>query len=504
MNPQIDRIQTSLILLALAFFAPTLVSGPLDAPVERIIERADLGNASVAVHAIDLRSGAELISYRANADMIPASNMKLITSGAALAVLGTDFQFRTEIKIDESAAPPNIVFVGSGDPALGDPVLLEREGVGMTLPLLFDRIATLMDDSGHAEFGELIVDDRVFDRELVHPSWPIDQLNRWYCAEVGGMNLRRNVVTVYAEPTSQNGSPRTRMLPDAPWISLGNRGRTDKKGNNTAWVSRPQPSDSMTLLGKVRSRVEIDVSIHNPPLFAGRVLATEFHRRGVSFTSEQPYEAARLVTQGEQISEDARTIAVVTTPIADILNRVNQDSHNLYAECVFKRLGNSVSGEPGSWINGASVTRMVISDALGPDYAQATTVADGSGMSRDNRVRPSMLTAWMRWISKEDERWNVFKSSLASPGVGTLRTRFRGDDELNSELHAKSGYLSGVYSLSGVMTHPSTGREIAFSILLNDVPRGRQARNAKPLHAAILKEIDAYLVPEATPANLGG
>ncbi|MEM9374345.1 MAG: D-alanyl-D-alanine carboxypeptidase, partial [Planctomycetota bacterium] len=160
-------------------------------------------------------------------------------------------------------------------------------------------------------------------------------------------------------------------------------------------------------------------------------------------------------------------------------------------------------GEPGSWSNGASVVRMLISDALGPEHAKSTTVSDGSGMSRGNRVRPATLTAWMRWIASDSERWLMFKSSLASPGVGTLRSRFVGDDRLASELMAKSGYLSGVYALSGVMRHPTSGREIAFSILLNDVPRGRQSRNAKPLHAAILKQLDEYLTPTRATAQPG-
>jgi serine-type D-Ala-D-Ala carboxypeptidase/endopeptidase (penicillin-binding protein 4) len=493
-----------LILLAtLALLAQSVCGGPLDGSIERIIKQADLGSASIAVHAIDLRTGAEIAAYRPEADMIPASNMKIITSGAALKVLGTDFVFRTTFSIDGSPATPRLIVKGSGDPAFGDPALLERPMVGLSLPKLFDQLAGVLEQGGYTTLSELVIDDRVFDRELVHPMWPTEQLNQWYCAEVGGLNLRRNVVTVYAEPTSDGGSPLTEILPEAPWIDLSNRAKTDRKGNNTAWVARPETNDRMTLFGVVRTRVEIDVSIHNPPLFAGRSLAHEFKARGIGFGDASLADAVRLAEAGDSFT-DARPIAVVTTPLQDVLDRVNQDSHNLYAECLFKRLGHEVSGEPGSWSNGVSVVRMVLSDALGADFAKATTISDGSGMSRGNSVRPSTFTAWMRWLSQDSERWGMFKSSLAAPGVGTLRSRFSGDESLASDLAAKSGYLSGVYSLSGVLTHPSNGREIAFSILLNDVPSGRQARNAKPLQAAILKELDAYLTPTAQPADLGG
>ena len=97
----------------------------------------------------------------------------------------------------------------------------------------------------------------------------------------------------------------------------------------------------------------------------------------------------------------------------------------------------------------------------------------------------------------------MFVRSMAEPGDGTLRTRF-GDTELACDLAAKSGYLSGVYALSGVLTDPQSGRQVAFSILLNDVPSGAQARNAKPFHEAIVEELDQWLAPQPTGANLGG
>ncbi len=478
------------------------LAGPLDGRVSSLIERADLGAATVSVHAVDLDTGAEIAAHHADRAAIPASNMKLITSGAALRVLGTDFVFRTEFRVDASVTPPRLILVGSGDPALGDPELLERPEVGLTLDRLFDQIAATLKAQGVERVSEIVVDDRVFDRDFVHESWPADQLNRWYCAEVGGLNLHRNVVTVYTEPTTDAGSPITTLVPDAPWIELANRARTDRAGTNTAWVSRPQPSDSMTLLGRVRTRTDIQVAIHNPPLYAGRVIANELSKRGIAGPDRWAWDHVRLAGETDAFP-DARTLVVITTPIEEALRRVNTDSHNLYAESLFKRLGHDVTGEPGSWANGAAVVRMVLSDALGHEVAESTGVADGSGMSRLNRVRPSTLTALMRWLATDAERWDAFVRSLAVPGEGTLRSRF-GSADLTANLAAKSGYLNGVYALSGVLTDPETGRRVGFSILINDVPAGNQARNARPLHEKIVAELDAWLAANRAPVNLGG
>lgn len=493
------RVMAGVLLVA----ASVAMGGPLSGRISSIVGRTDLGGATVAVHAIDLDTGAEVIAHNANLASIPASNMKIITSGAALSVLGTEFVFRTEIRVDTSVNPPRLILVGSGDPALGDPVLLERPEVGLTLERLFDQIGTTLRAQGIERISEIVVDDRVFDRDFVHSSWPIDQLNRWYCAELGGLNFFRNVVTVYTEPTSDNGSPITTLVPDAPWIELANRARTDTAGTNTAWVSRPNPSDAMTLLGKVRTRTEIQVSIHNPPLYAGRVIANELAKRGITTPDRWAYDHVRLAGETDRFP-DARPVIVVTTPLIDVLRRVNTDSHNLYAEALFKRIGHQVTGEPGSWSNGAAVTRMVISDSLGHEMAESTNVADGSGMSRLNKVRPSTITAFMRWLSRDQARWDAFNASLAVPGEGTLRSRF-GNTELSTQVAAKSGFLSGTYALSGVLTDPDSGRRVAFSILINNVP-GAQARNARPLHEQIVSEIDRWMVPNkaARPANLGG
>jgi D-alanyl-D-alanine carboxypeptidase/D-alanyl-D-alanine-endopeptidase (penicillin-binding protein 4) len=259
----------------------------------------------------------------------------------------------------------------------------------------------------------------------------------------------------------------------------------------------------MTLLGKVRTRTEIQVSIHNPPLYSGRVIANELAKRGVTPPDRWAYDHVRLAVETDKFPE-AKPVIVITTPLGDVLRRVNTDSHNLYAEALFKRMGHQVTGEPGSWSNGAAVTRMVISDALGHEMAESTSIADGSGMSRLNKVRPSTITAFMRWLSRDQARWDAFNASLAVPGEGTLKSRF-GNTEMSTQVAAKSGYLTGIYALSGVLTDPDSGRRVAFSILINDVP-GAQARNARPLHEQIVAEIDRWLVPNkaAQPANLGG
>ncbi len=479
-----------------------LMGGPLDRETQRLIERTDLGGGKASVYVVDLDSGEELASYRADTAMIPASNMKLLTTGAALYVLGDSFTFRTQLILDETLDPPLLIIRGDGDPALGDPAIFIGEKPGVTLATLFDQIAAALQRADVTAISGVVVDDRVFDRDYTHPDWPEDQLNRWYCAQVGGLNFHTNVLNVYTEPSS-GGTPIVRFEPDAYWAQITVRAKSNSRSRDTAWVSRPQRNNSFTVHGNVSSKSEIPVAIDTPPMFAGRLLAHELSQRGIAVGGggTDAIDTVSLIEPSMELV-DSKTIAIITTPIADVLERTNTDSHNLYAEALLKRIGHEITSDPGSWKNGGAVLRMMLAEHLGPEVAENTVISDGSGMSRMNRVSAKTFVQWMRALSRSDH-WDAYAASMANPGDGTLRRRFDGG-ELRAELSAKSGYLTGTYALSGVLEHPRTHQRIGFSILLNDVRAGATSRNAKPLIDDIVEEIDDLMSERAGEPAMGG
>lgn len=473
-------------------------AAPLDLALDSLIGNAPLGSGKAAIHIIDLDTGRELGEYKSNELMIPASNMKLLTSGAALLVLGEDFEYRTTFDILDAATGRSLIIRGSGDPALGDPAIFEDEHQTLTHDELFNTLAQTLKDRGIDSIDEVIVDDRIFDRTWAHPDWPLDQLNRWYCAEVGGFNFQTNVIKMYPIPGSLGGTPLLEMQPNLPWIDVQIKAKTVSKGRDSAWVARPTPANRFTLYGNVRGKTEIPVSIHEPSTFAGGVFAFALSERGIKInTPGYIDEAVRLAEPADEWN--STPVVAITTPISDILNRTNTDSYNLYAEALLKRIGHEITGEPGSWENGASVVRLLLSQHVNATSAQETIVADGSGMSRENKVTTRTLTSWMKVLASQDS-WDTFQNSLAVPGEGTLKRRFT-DTKLKSNLYAKSGYLNGVYALSGVLEHPS-GRRAAFSIILNNIKPGSGSRGAKPFIQDVVVEIDEWL--EEQSGGFGG
>ncbi len=187
---------------------------------------------------------------------LPASNMKLMTSGAAVLVLGADYEFRTRLY----KAGDRLIIEGAGDPAFGDAELLGRnkQGVDEFVERLVRAVLDAKSPTGeplNASFSEVVADDRVFDREYVHPSWPADQRFEWYCAEVSGLVFNTNVLMVWANPgRDERDAPSLRWEPTGGGIEIENKARTvrrDDAGSSMALI-RDAGSNHFVARGSIR------------------------------------------------------------------------------------------------------------------------------------------------------------------------------------------------------------------------------------------------------------
>jgi D-alanyl-D-alanine carboxypeptidase/D-alanyl-D-alanine-endopeptidase (penicillin-binding protein 4) len=388
----------------------------------------------------------------------------------------------------------------------------------MSVEGLLDALVGSVKKAGATHISEIIMDDRVFDREFVHPTWPVDQLDRWYCAPIAGVNFHTNVLSVFPSPSSAGiGRPPTILLePAAPWLELENRARTAESGRNSIRVSRDPAANRFTVQGEIGiARVRAEITVCDPSLFAGQLVAAALPGAGVGIgatpalpdasgrkspTREQQLEAIRTVRLADpKEALEGRVIAVVTTHIEDILNRCNTDSYNLYGEAMLKRIGHEITGEPGSFANGSSVIRMTLSQQLGPEAASTTVITDGSGMSRENRVSPRTMTRWLDSLQKNPRVGPMFIASLATPDSrDSMRRRFR-DARLTTSLNAKTGTIDGVRCLSGYLTDPATDRRLAFSIMVNGLKEGVQTPQALQFHESVVAAADEWLVAQRPP-----
>ena len=480
----------------LVVLGPTWVWAGLQADVQRAIDTADLKGGRVAVSIRDAQTDAALVAIAADDLMVPASNMKLLTTGAALHALGPNFEFRTQLLRDGN----RLIVLGDGDPGFGDPELLNLMQVGdktgideeAFLDLWVQPISSL----GLARIQEIVIDDRIFDREFIHPDWPADQLNRRYCAQTSGLTFHLNVLHFFPQ-LRNGGSPNVAIVrPGASWLPLTNRAtcRTGPRDGNDMWIARQPGGNQLTFYGncKFSYEVPVPVTIHNMPDFFGRLLANRLTRGGIAVDSTRVAALEDPAAKGQPVGP------VIVTPISTAVTRCNRDSQNLYAESLLKRMGAARTGQAGSWVNGAAMVRLVLHERLHhATLASQIVVADGSGLSRKNRVAASTMTAWLNSFRRDPELGPIFHDSLGEPGVqGTLDNRFNGVDLGQATVRAKSGYINEVSCLSGYVTM-SDGRQRSFSILVNDLSQPGTVSRAKKMQERIVQAIATDLAAVA-------
>ena len=473
---------------AFALLACITTSGAsLQGDAEQAILASGLEREDVSICVIDGETGRRLVDINSQTPRIPASNMKLLTSGAAARLLGSDYTYQTRLLLDGR----RLVVIGDGDPAFGDPALLDRMVDADGRPLDIESFISLWADAvaadGITEIDELVVDDRVFDRNYVHPSWPREQLVKWYCAGVSGLMFHRNVIHFFPRPAA-SGSSRadvSRSRPAIDFLEIRNHVKSNpqKRSTDVIDIQRGAGTNTFTMHGNITRPMvaPVEATVHDMPTVFGQLLARRLADRGVNV------KQVRLATESDPIYEGRTIGPVVMTPLAQVLERCNADSHNLYAEALLKKLGATYTRSSGSWDNGATVIRHAVQEHLTrPD--PKLHVADGSGMSRQNQVSAATIAQWLACMNPDDPADAMFIESLPEPGQGTLRKRFttRGRNMPHSRILAKSGYLNRSCTLSGYVLD-DRGRRLCFSILVN-TPTD-QPRNAKAMHERVVLEL---------------
>lgn len=471
--------------------APSATDATLTAAIRQAINATGLRKAEISVSVRDAQSGRLLVDVDGDALRLPASNMKVLTSGAALHVLRPEFAFRTRLLHRDG----RLTVAGDGDPAFGDPELLaqmvfrDAQGnvhTGMTVDDLLDRWVQGVRDAGITRVRELVVDDRVFDRQFTHPQWPADQLTERYCAQVSGLVFHANVLHAFVQQAGDRAAIRT-WSPALPWVQVTNRSstRTGPKAQQTIGIGRTADPAVFVLNGNLKqpSSSPVHVCVHDMPSFFARLLTERLRAAGVQV------DEARVVRLDEPPAEGRTIGPVIQTPIQPVLQRCNTDSMNLYAESLLKRIGFARTGEPGSWSNGAAALAQAIDERLGAGTAaRGLVVNDGSGLSRGNRVAANLLTAWMHSIAQDDQMRDPFIRSLALAGeTGTVARRFKELDTSRISVPCKTGYINGVSTLSGFVGPAGAPPRYVFSVLCNNLTEPNALAKARNLQEKVVQ-----------------
>jgi D-alanyl-D-alanine carboxypeptidase/D-alanyl-D-alanine-endopeptidase (penicillin-binding protein 4) len=483
-SSRVSGMKLSLTLfIIVALLGPASALADMQSDIRTVLQDKLLHKATVGIQVVRLGTSATdvrpIYTLEADTPLIPASNLKLTTTSAALDALGPDFKFRTTlVRVGE-----DLVVIGDGDPTFGDAEFLKHAGWNVTT--VFQGWAAQLQKLKITTVRDVIVDDSVFEEPAVHSHWPADQLDERYVAEVAGLNLNANCVDFTITPGAPGQLVAYVLNPATHYLNITNTCVTSSE--NAVRLSRDPDTNNALLTGHAppRGTVGVSLTVHDPSLFAATVFSETLKAAGINVTGDVRRDRT-VQARHDAGSLKWDVLGINETPLGTALARANKDSMNLYAESLCKRLGFALTHQPGSWANGTAAVAAFLRKAGVP--SEQFNLDDGCGLSKLNTISPSALCKLLAYNFYSPNR-QAFMSSLAVAGIdGTLDDRFRGSD-IRGRLFGKSGFVEGVSSLSGYL-HARDGEWYAFSILMNGIPHLSNSE-IKPLQEKIIKAVDA-------------
>jgi D-alanyl-D-alanine carboxypeptidase/D-alanyl-D-alanine-endopeptidase (penicillin-binding protein 4) len=462
--------------------------------IDAILAEPDLARGFWGIEVVSLSTGKVLYEHNSDKLFTPASNTKLFTTAAALALIGPDYTFNTTVETNgtldrHGRLTGDLLLVGRGDPNLSGrelPYALHTERNDHPIEALEQLADELVQKGVKYVDGDVIADDSYFAFERYGEGWSQDDLVWADGAPVSALTVNDNVVFVNILPADRAGEHAfVSITPFADYYHIDNRMITTPAGTGRRiFINREPGSTTLTLWGNMPlddAGANEALAIEDPAEFAADLFRQLLEKRGIVIYGQQRTRHTDLASLstftvtalapargGDEPSRALQNLPLVlasheSKPLMEDVRVINKVSQNLHAEILLRLLGRE-KGTAGTVEGGLEVVRGFLNKVgIPPDHY---IFYDGSGLSRQNLVTPSALVQLLRYASLQP--WGAsFRETLPVAGVdGSLAERFNHDD-IQGRVRGKTGSLGGVKTLSGYVT-TDRGEQVAFSILTNN------------------------------------
>lgn len=392
-----------------------------------------------------LESGDMLYALEKDKYFLPASNVKLLTTAATLFKFGSEFRFKTPIYISGNFPHlKTLRLVGKGDPSLTTEKL--------------QNLAKFLKVRGVTQINNLIIEAENIDESGINSTWEWEDVHYNYATAVNDLILNENAVTLTLIP-QEIGEPLKLEWSDpiaAEQWQVNHQAITGKKGTPySIAIETKLGQPILNIKGELAVNSEPDqfgLAVVNPNTYFLETLKTTLIREGIGVN------LATINQSKKDSNADQKITELESEKLDKLVKKINQDSHNLYAESLFNLLANNRVNQ--SKLQGLKETLTQL--GVNPTSYQ---LKDGSGLSRQNLVTPEALVTTLRLMAKTPEA-QTYRQSLAIGGVnGTLKNRFQATP-IQGIVQAKTGTLMGTSTLSGYL-QPLNYPELVFSIMVN-------------------------------------
>ena len=433
-----------------------------------LLSRGPLARTRIGVEVRRLKDDRLLFSQNAGVQFDPASNEKILTTAAALTLLGPSWTYRTVLAGPRPRAdgviPGDVYLRGSGDPMLSFEHLVEiaREVQARGVTRIAGGI--VVEETGYQSAGA-----------------PVDSSGEEDELGYAPLTLNRNRVVIRVSPGPIGGAPSVSV--DPPVFHVQNSAKTVGRGRGLRVEIAGGPGAGLVRVsGKVARGTMLKRRPPKPALFTAATLGKVLADLGI--VVDRPVRTGR-------VGKTELVLGSHDTPMSMAIRPSNIYSNNFYAERIFQTLGVEIYGAPATAEKGQKALAELMRRAgVSPSAYRAE---NGSGLAHCNRVTPAALAKLLRHVYYDLEVAPDFLSSLSVGGIsGTTRRRFIGHPAAGL-VRAKTGTLRSKSALSGYVGDKDD--VLVFSIMADSFRHGRQNQ---------VRSAQAYLVDAMLRFARGG
>lgn len=434
-----------LVALGLLCLSTVAAAAPLPQPLANALNEARVptGHAAFFVQRVD--SAKPLLAHNADKRMNPASTMKIVTTYAALDLLGPAYTWKTQALADgalrEGKLDGNLYLRGSGDPSL------TQERFWLLLRQL--RARGISDIA-----GDLVLDRSAFRLPPHDPAAFDNEPLRPYNAGADALliNFKSLRLTLAPDPVTKT----TLLIPETPAEGLRVSSRialTDGEcGDWREKLKIASEANSIEVSGNFANACG-EKALHLAPWSADLQVERLFR----ALWRELGGTLSGRIREGETPAS-ARLLAThESPPLGEIVRDVNKWSNNVMARQLFLSMANERPATP-------ETARVRIDKWLQAKEVDGTVLDNGTGLSRNERVTAEglgklLLAGWKSPVMPE------MMASLPIAGSdGTLKKRF-GNSAAAGRAHLKTGYIEGVRAIAGYVLDRNGQRWVVVGIL---------------------------------------
>ena len=461
-------IKTSFLFILNLVSSFLFSQNSIDIVLDNYKKDKDLQHASYSFCILDAATGKTIKEYNSELALIPASTMKIVTTSAALGILGKDFTYKTNFytfsKTDSISGQNmnHILIKGSGDPSFNSSYFYTTDSS------FLNPIIQKLKAKGIKKInGSIIADISCFDNSI--PStWIWGDIGNYFGAGANGLSYHDNKFSLFYNSGNTNATSELESIsPEYFSKKMTIQSNVISSGTeDDAFVFGDPNGYSRIVKGTIppnKRNYEVEAEMPEPGLYFINQFQTELKK--INLVNNEIKLIMNEIPNTYNTKPEQLVYTHTSPKLEKIVYYTNVKSNNHYAESLLKTIGAAKSGKQGTTTNGITAIENYWKDR-GIDIS-GLHMADGSGLSRANTITTKIQATILSKIYRDSLMYPAFNASLPIAGRNGSMTSLCKGTFAEGNMRAKTGYINRARGYCGYVKTKS-GKELAFSVLFNN------------------------------------